>query len=121
MTDATDAASSGLAVALVHGAFADSSSWNNVVEQLQAAGVAVQAVSNPLRGITADAAYVASVIRQIPDGCSPSVTPTAVRPSQTPHPTPETSSAWSMSPPSPPMRVETLGAIEGDSRGQRPE
>ena len=66
MTDATDAASSGLTVALVHGAFADSSSWNGVVEQLQAVGVAVQAVSNPLRGITADAAYVASVIRQIP-------------------------------------------------------
>ena len=37
-----------------------------MVEQLQTAGVAVQAVSNPLRGITADAAYVASVIRQIP-------------------------------------------------------
>jgi pimeloyl-ACP methyl ester carboxylesterase len=66
MTDATDTASSGLTVALVHGAFADSSSWNGVVEQLQAVGVAVQAVSNPLRGITADAAYVASVIRQIP-------------------------------------------------------
>ena len=32
MTDATDAASSGLTVALVHGAFADSSSWNDVVE-----------------------------------------------------------------------------------------
>jgi pimeloyl-ACP methyl ester carboxylesterase len=66
MTDATDAASSGLTVALVHGAFADSSSWNAVVEQLQAAGIAVQAISNPLRGISADAAYVASVIRQIP-------------------------------------------------------
>ena len=53
-------------VALVHGAFADSSSWNGVVEQLQAAGIPVQAVSNPLRGIAADAAYVASAIGQIP-------------------------------------------------------
>lgn len=53
-------------VALVHGAFADSSGWNDVVEQLQAAGIAVQAISNPLRGIAADAAYVASAIRQIP-------------------------------------------------------
>jgi pimeloyl-ACP methyl ester carboxylesterase len=53
-------------VALVHGAFADSSSWNGVVEQLLAAGIPVQAVSNPLRGIAADAAYVASAIGQIP-------------------------------------------------------
>jgi pimeloyl-ACP methyl ester carboxylesterase len=64
MTDA--AASSHPTVALVHGAFADSSSWNDVVEQLQAAGIAVQAISNPLRGIATDAAYVASAIRQIP-------------------------------------------------------
>src|ERR1700744_4443075 len=66
MTDTTDAASSGLTVALVHGAFADSSSWNSVVEQLQPAGIAGHAISNPLRGIAADAAYVASAIRQIP-------------------------------------------------------
>jgi pimeloyl-ACP methyl ester carboxylesterase len=65
MTDASTA-NSRLTVALVHGAFADSSSWNDVVEQLQAAGIAVQAISNPLRGIAADAAYVASAIRQIP-------------------------------------------------------
>ena len=66
MTDASTAASSRLTIALVHGAFADSSGWNDVVGQLQAAGIAVQAISNPLRGITADAAYVASAIRQIP-------------------------------------------------------
>ena len=65
MTD-TSTVNSRLTVALVHGAFADSSSWNDVVEQLQAAGIAVQAISNPLRGISADAAYVASAIRQIP-------------------------------------------------------
>ena len=66
MTDPASAASSRLTVALIHGAFADSSGWNDVVEQLQAAGIAAQAISNPLRGITADAAYVASAIRQIP-------------------------------------------------------
>ena len=66
MTDASAAASSRPTVALVHGAFADSSGWNDVVGQLQAAGIAVQAISNPLRGIAADAAYVASAIRQIP-------------------------------------------------------
>src|SRR5689334_16242788 len=65
MTDASTV-SSRLTVALIHGAFADSSGWNDVVEQLQAAGIAAQAISNPLRGITADAAYVASAIRQIP-------------------------------------------------------
>ena len=53
-------------VVLVHGAFADSSGWNDVVRQLRAAGVAVQAVSNPLRGIAIDSAYVASALRQIP-------------------------------------------------------
>ena len=37
-----------------------------MVGQLRAAGIAVQAISNPLRGISADAAYVASAIRQIP-------------------------------------------------------
>jgi pimeloyl-ACP methyl ester carboxylesterase len=53
-------------VALVHGAFADSGSWNGVTDLLLAAGVPVQAVSNPLRGIASDAAYVASAIRQMP-------------------------------------------------------
>jgi pimeloyl-ACP methyl ester carboxylesterase len=53
-------------VVLVHGAFADSSGWNGVVERLRAAGVPVRAVSNPLRGITEDTAYVASAIEQVP-------------------------------------------------------
>jgi pimeloyl-ACP methyl ester carboxylesterase len=66
MTDTAPTAGSRLTVALVHGAFADSSGWNDVAEQLQDAGIPVQAISNPLRGIAADAAYVASAIRQIP-------------------------------------------------------
>jgi pimeloyl-ACP methyl ester carboxylesterase len=53
-------------VALVHGAFADSSGWNGVIERLQADDIPVQAVVNPLRGVSADAAYVASAMRQIP-------------------------------------------------------
>ena len=56
----------GPTVALVHGAFADSSGWAGVVELLMAAGIPVQAVSNPLRGIAADTAYVASALAQIP-------------------------------------------------------
>jgi pimeloyl-ACP methyl ester carboxylesterase len=50
----------------VHGAFVDSSTWVPVIERLQAAGVQVTAAANPLRGISIDSAYVASVINQIP-------------------------------------------------------
>ena len=60
----TDHAS--LTVVLVHGAFADSSSWNGVIERLQAAGIQVTAAPNPLRGISHDSAYVASFIKQVP-------------------------------------------------------
>jgi len=66
MSEANIVAPTGPTVALVHGAFADSSSWNGVVAGLQSAGVPVTAISNPLRGISADAAYVASALSQIP-------------------------------------------------------
>jgi pimeloyl-ACP methyl ester carboxylesterase len=52
-------------VVLVHGAFADASSWNGVITRLQAEGVPVTAPPNPLRGISADSAYIASVLEQI--------------------------------------------------------
>ena len=52
-------------VVLVHGAFADASSWNGVITRLQAKGVPVTAPANPLRGISADVAYTRSVIAQI--------------------------------------------------------
>ena len=52
-------------VLLVHGAFADGSSWSGVIAGLQATGLAVMAPANPLRGIAADAAYVASVAAEI--------------------------------------------------------
>ena len=55
-----------LTVVLVHGAFADSSSWNGVIERLQAAGIQVAAPPNPLRGIAHDSAYIASFLKQIP-------------------------------------------------------
>jgi pimeloyl-ACP methyl ester carboxylesterase len=56
----------GPTVVLVHGAFADAGSWAPVTERLVSAGVPVMAIVNPLRGIKTDAAYVASVISQIP-------------------------------------------------------
>jgi len=40
-----------LTVVLVHGAFADSSSWAAVIERLQANGTKVIAAANPLRGL----------------------------------------------------------------------
>jgi pimeloyl-ACP methyl ester carboxylesterase len=53
-------------VVLVHGAFADSSSWNGVIERLEAKGVPVTAPANPLRGVISDSAYIASYIDQTP-------------------------------------------------------
>jgi pimeloyl-ACP methyl ester carboxylesterase len=65
MSDTHDTADAPTVV-LVHGAFADASSWNGVIERLQADGVEVTAPPNPLRGIAADSAYAASVFEQIP-------------------------------------------------------
>jgi pimeloyl-ACP methyl ester carboxylesterase len=53
-------------VVLVHGAFADASSWNEVIRRLQAEGVRVIAPANPLRGISVDSAYVAGLLDQTP-------------------------------------------------------
>jgi pimeloyl-ACP methyl ester carboxylesterase len=64
---ADDANNSGApTVVLVHGAFADSSSWNGVIERLQAKGVRVTAAANPLRGISTDSDYVAGVLDETP-------------------------------------------------------
>ena len=58
-------ATDGATVVLVHGAFADASSWNGVITRLQAKGVPVTAPANPLRGIAADSAYLAAVFAQV--------------------------------------------------------
>ncbi|MFE2040864.1 alpha/beta hydrolase [Streptomyces sp. NPDC059477] len=52
-------------VVLVHGAFADASGWNAVVDRLQAQGYPVLAPPNPLRGVLSDSAYVASVLKSV--------------------------------------------------------
>jgi len=44
-------------IVLVHGAFAESSSWNGVVAELLADGYPVVAAANPLRGVKNDAAF----------------------------------------------------------------
>jgi pimeloyl-ACP methyl ester carboxylesterase len=52
-------------IVLVHGAFADSSSWNGVTTRLLAHGFPVVAAANPLRGVQRDAASVATVVAAI--------------------------------------------------------
>jgi pimeloyl-ACP methyl ester carboxylesterase len=52
-------------VVLVHGAWADASSWDGVIRRLQADGYAVVAPANPLRSLTGDAAYISTVLKSI--------------------------------------------------------
>jgi pimeloyl-ACP methyl ester carboxylesterase len=52
-------------IVLVHGAFAESSSWNGVIRALTKDGYTAIAAANPLRSVAGDAAAVASVIRSI--------------------------------------------------------
>jgi pimeloyl-ACP methyl ester carboxylesterase len=52
-------------VVLVHGAFADASSWSEVVQRLQRRGYPVIAPANPLRGVPEDTAYLARLLQTI--------------------------------------------------------
>ncbi len=52
-------------IVLVHGAFADGSSWDGVIERLQRQGYRVEAPAVALRGVGADSAYLASLVKQI--------------------------------------------------------
>jgi pimeloyl-ACP methyl ester carboxylesterase len=52
-------------VVLVHGAFADSSSWNGVVTILQRHGYRVIAAANPLRSVRTDANAVSDIVKSI--------------------------------------------------------
>lgn len=52
-------------VVLVHGAFADSASWNGVVPKLQAKGLRVVSVANPLRSLRSDADYLGQLIDSV--------------------------------------------------------
>ena len=52
-------------IVLVHGAFAESASWNGVIDPLLERERHVIAVANPLRGLAADAAAVSDVVRAI--------------------------------------------------------
>jgi pimeloyl-ACP methyl ester carboxylesterase len=52
-------------IVLVHGAWADGSSWSKVIRILQDEGYTVYAPPNPLRGMTSDSAYIASFLSTI--------------------------------------------------------
>ena len=51
-------------IVLVHGAWADASSWSSVISRLQRRGFTVYAPPNPLRGLTQDSAYVHQFLTQ---------------------------------------------------------
>jgi pimeloyl-ACP methyl ester carboxylesterase len=52
-------------VILVHGAFAESASWDHVIDPLRDAGHPVIAAANPLRSVAGDAAAVGDVVRTV--------------------------------------------------------
>jgi pimeloyl-ACP methyl ester carboxylesterase len=52
-------------VILVHGAFAESASWDRVIDPLRAAGHEVIAAANPLRSVATDAAAISDVVRSV--------------------------------------------------------
>jgi pimeloyl-ACP methyl ester carboxylesterase len=52
-------------IVLVHGAFAESASWDRVIRHLEDAGHDVIAAANPLRGLAADAQSVTDLVSTI--------------------------------------------------------
>ncbi|GIH16037.1 alpha/beta fold hydrolase [Rugosimonospora africana] len=55
-------------IVLVHGAWADASSWAPVTARLQRKGYTVLAAPNPLRGLSSDSAYLAAFLQQHTSG-----------------------------------------------------
>jgi hypothetical protein len=49
----------------VHGAFAESASWNDVIHRLQDQGYTAIAAANPLRSLSGDAEFVASILESV--------------------------------------------------------
>ena len=55
-------------IVLVHGAWADGSSWNGVTSRLQKDGYNVYVPPNPLRGLSSDSAYLAEFLSRTVSG-----------------------------------------------------
>jgi hypothetical protein len=96
-------------VVLVHGAFADASSWNGVIERLQRQGYIAVAPANPLRGMGEDSAYLAACSTRPMVPCCWSATPTAARSSPT---LPAMPSTWSAAG-SPQAFAEAVVEVDG--------
>jgi pimeloyl-ACP methyl ester carboxylesterase len=62
---AAPAASAKPTVVLVHGAFADATSWNGVAAKLRADGYKVIGAANPLRSVKGDASTVADIVHSV--------------------------------------------------------
>jgi pimeloyl-ACP methyl ester carboxylesterase len=52
-------------VVLVHGAFAESASWNGVIRRLHEQGYTALAAANPIRSLSGDAEFVANILESI--------------------------------------------------------
>jgi pimeloyl-ACP methyl ester carboxylesterase len=52
-------------IVLVHGAFAESASWDGVIRRLHDEGYTVVAAANPIRSLSGDAQFVASILDSI--------------------------------------------------------
>ncbi len=52
-------------IVLVHGAFAESASWNNVISSLQSSGHRTIAAANPIRSLSGDSAFLKSLLAAI--------------------------------------------------------
>jgi pimeloyl-ACP methyl ester carboxylesterase len=63
--ESTTAVSAKPSIVLIHGAWADASSWNAVVTKLQHAGYTVYAPPNPLRGLSSDADSIAAFVKSL--------------------------------------------------------
>src|SRR5215471_853393 len=64
-TKSTEAQTMKPTILLVHGAWADSSSWNGVVDLLLKDGYDVRALPNTLRGLEADAAVISTYLKTV--------------------------------------------------------
>src|SRR5215469_7617312 len=64
-TKSTEAQTMKPTILLVHGAWADSSGWNGVVDLLLEDGYDVRALPNTLRGLEADAAVISTYLKTV--------------------------------------------------------
>ena len=107
----TTSDSAPLTVVLVHGAFTDASSWNGVIERLQAAGQKVTAPATRCAAFRLTRPTSRRSSSRSRDRSSPSATPTPVRSSRPPPQPRVMSSASSSSLPLRPTRASSSATL----------